>query len=221
MLLPIERAFSRSNVAEPASAKSSSRPTSPVMSDCVAWNDSSSRSLTCRSRSSRSCFSRCLISASSFLSNLAGLPRRTLGGSGRRRGAGGLGLTVDFRTAAPEERGPAVEEVDLRVVFFVFFFAADLFAEVVFFSLRLVAVFFSLRLVAFFAVFFGDDLVLLRVVVLFCVFLEVAFLAADFRAVDFLAVLREAVLPAPAFLAVVRLDVFLAGFRAGLMAAGR
>jgi hypothetical protein len=114
-----------------------------------------------------------------------------------------------------------VEEVDLRVVFFVFFFAADLFAEVVFFSLRLVAVFFSLRLVAFFAVFFGDDLVLLRVVVLFCVFLEVAFLAADFRAVDFLAVLREAVLPAPAFLAVVRLDVFLAGFRAGLMAAGR
>jgi hypothetical protein len=109
--------------------------------------------------------------------------------------------------------------------FFALFLGADFFA-LAFLALAFFAVtFFELAFLAEFLVdrlaVLGAERVLFRADVLLAVLLEEAFLAARFRAVDFLAVFREAVLPAPVFFAVVRFELFLTGFRAGLMAAGR
>ena len=94
MLLRIERSRSRSNVAVPASAKSSSSPTSPVMSDWVASKDASSSSrlrwLRARSASPRGWPGS---SPAGPLSNLAGRTLRLRGAPG---GPGGCtGFLID------------------------------------------------------------------------------------------------------------------------------
>jgi hypothetical protein len=104
-----------------------------------------------------------------------------------------------------------------------FVFEAVLFREAVlfvaFFGAAFFVVFLADLLVDLLAVFGAERGLFREEEVLLGVFFEAAFLAALFLAVDFLAVFREAVLPV--FLAVVRFELFLAGFRAGLMAAGR
>ena len=251
MLLLIDSAFSLSKVAEPASAKSSSSPTSPVMSDCVAWKDSSSISWTCRSRSFLSSKSLCLISSSSFLSNFAGRTFRGLGGGGGRWGrSGGPGLNVATRTGAWGSATVVSAAGVALVVFLAVVLPAVVFLAV-FFTLFLAGAFRAVFLGAgvragvFFAVFLAAGFLAAVFLEVFAGFLAAVFLAAGFRAdfledvfaeddrldvrlpadvffsAGFLTVLRADVDFAPVFFAVVRLELFLAGFLAGLMAAGR
>ena len=70
-MFSIERSFSRSNVAVPASADSSSSPTSPDMSDCVAAKEPSTIDASCASRWVRSSRSRARRSSISFAVSLA------------------------------------------------------------------------------------------------------------------------------------------------------
>jgi hypothetical protein len=81
MLLLRERSRSRSKVAVPASAYSSSKETSPVSSDWGVRNEDSSISVACRPSSARSSSSRFRSSASSFFVNgdfLVGIAARTV-----------------------------------------------------------------------------------------------------------------------------------------------
>jgi hypothetical protein len=72
MLLRMDSAFSRSKVAEPASAKSSSSPTSPDMSDWVPVNESSSSSFSWSSSSALSSSSLPRMAVRVSASSLAG-----------------------------------------------------------------------------------------------------------------------------------------------------
>src|SRR5260221_9984286 len=101
MLLPIESSFSRSNVKLPASAYSSSKETSPDISDCETLNAPSSRSLNSRVKMVRCSIRFARIAAISF--GVSSGLRGFLGGSGTDFGAGlattGL-ATTGFATGA-------------------------------------------------------------------------------------------------------------------------
>jgi hypothetical protein len=124
MLFCIDNACSRSKVALPASAKSSSMPTSPVSSDCVPWKDSSSSSCICAWRSARSSTSCAPIRSSAFASSFA-----------RREGARFAAVLAGVAEARGDRRAvffgdvPALflVEADLRAVDF---FGAAFFAVV-------------------------------------------------------------------------------------------
>jgi hypothetical protein len=166
----------------PASAKSTSRPTSPVRSDCVPSNESSSSSAW-RCCSSFLLSSRPLrIAASCFLSNFAGRATRVgfAGGlEATRLDADELDRTVGLDTARAgdfaEDFAALLAEVFAGVFFGVAFFAADLagaffgvgflavalagvFLEAVFFAACLDAALFAAVFFAggFLAALFGD-----------------------------------------------------------------
>lgn len=243
MLFCIDRARSRSKVAVPASAKSSSSPTSPVRSDCVVWKDSCSISVSFDSRSRRSCSSCVRIAASCFASKCAGRLLRSLGGgSGAGRTRGGF---AGFPAAAwARERSAPVRGLSV-VDFFAAGFVVAGFATDFLAAARVALCFFALVFleVVFFRPAGFRAVVFLAVVLLLVVFLAAAFLAVLFLAVVFFVVDFRAGFLAAVFLTVF-LVVFLAedrlavafffledaddelvfrvdGFRAGLMGAGR
>lgn len=237
MLFAIERSRSRSKVAEPASAKSSSSPTSPVTSDWVPSSAACSMSAISFSRFTRSPCSWERMSSSWAAENLAG--RAVFLGFVAAVGMGFpvLGFVADVPTAPTLALFPGAASffgagragavVDLRAAGFLadlraVFLAVDFLAVVLFVVLLRDVGFLADLRVLFFAA-------LLRVVDFFAVDLrDAVFLAADlWRLVFFVGFLRvdrfEAeVLRADVFLrAVDLLDLRAAVFLAGLMGAGR
>lgn len=171
MLFWIERSRSRSKVAVPASAKSSSSPISPVTSDWVVSRERSSSSWIWRSRSLRSSDSWSLIDLSSDLPNLTARGGRDLDVDLAR--VVGFPVAVLFVGVFPA--------VGLVVVFLVDL-AAELLAEAFFAAVAWSVPFLEALLleVAFRAVFLAD--------VFFADALgERAFLVDDLRAEVFLA----------------------------------